>query len=61
LEFDAPLCGIKKINEYKEYEYVTLYTIDTISIIFFIFEYILNSIDDGTLTAQKMLTNSIHG
>ena len=31
-----------------------------ISIIFFIFDDILNSIDDGTLTVQKMLVNSIH-
>ena len=38
---NAPLRGIKKITEYKEYKYVILYTIDMISIIFFIFDDIL--------------------
>lgn len=57
LEFNAPLRGIKKITEYKEYKYVTFYTIDMISIIFFIFDDILNSIEDRTLTVQKMLVN----
>ena len=60
LEFNAPLRGIKKITEYKEYKYVILYTTDMISIIFFIFEYILYSIKDGALKAQKMCVNTIH-